>query len=144
MQVAVTKQNVNVESIKQMIASKIDSAGFAAWVIPMQFEIKDNCLNLIAHNQFSADHVKRVYGNIIQNIAADFCLGVNFLACSNINVNSANDNVICEYAPKQKNIKQTKHCAFDDFVMCDENMFALAACKKVASGTASFYQLFIC
>ena len=143
-QATVINKNVNAESIKKIIASKIDSAGFAAWVMPMQFEIKDNCLNLIAHNQFSADHVKRIYGNIIQNIAADFCLGLNISVCANVNVDSANDNVVCEYAPINNTVKQTKRDAFDDFIACDDNMFAVAACKKIASNTASFSQLFIC
>jgi len=143
MQVAIAKQNVNVESIKQVIATKVDSAGFAAWIMPLQFEIKNDCLYLIAHNQFSADHVKRIYGNVIQNIAADFCLGLNISVCANINVNSANDNVVCEYTPEKNTVKQNKRDAFDDFVACDDNMFAVAACKKIAIGGASFSQLFI-
>ncbi len=143
MQLAITKQNVNVESIKMAIASQIDSAGFAAWVMPLQFEIVDNRLNLIAHNQFSADHVKRNYGKIIQDIAADFSLELNIAVAAHVNLNSANDNVVCAYAPETKNIVQAKRNAFDDFVACDDNMFAVAACKKIAVGGASFSQLFI-
>lgn len=145
MQLATAKQNVNVESIKQAIAAKIDSAGFTAWVLPLGFEIKDNCLNLIAHNQFSADHVQRNYGNIIKDIAADFCLGLNIAVRSNINVASANDNVVCAYVPEKNiTINKTKRDAFDNFIASDENMFAVAACKKIAMGGASFSQLFIC
>ena len=144
MQLAIAKQNANVESIKMAIASKIDSAGFAAWVMPLQFEIVNNYLHLVAHNQFSADHVKRNYGNIIQNVAADFCLELKISVRANMNVNSANDNVVCEYSPEKNIVKQNKRDAFDDFVTCDDNMFAVAACKKMASNTASFSQLFIC
>ena len=144
MQLAIAKQNVNAESIKNAIAAKMDSAGFAAWIMPLQFEIVDNRLNLIAHNQFSADHVKRNYGKILQDVAADFSLELNISVRTHVNVNSANDNVVCEYAPEAKNIVQAKRNAFDDFVTCDDNMFAVAACKKIALGAASFSQLFIC
>ncbi len=147
MQLATAKQNVNAESIKTAVAAKIDSAGFTAWIMPLQFEIKNDCLNVVAHNQFSADYVKRVYGNIIQEIAADFSLNFNMFVRGNMNtVNvSANDNVVCAYTPNQHDVvKQTKHNAFDDFVVSDDNMFAVAACKKIATGGASFSQLFIC
>lgn len=144
MQLAMAKQSVNVESIKQAISAKIDSAGFAAWIMPLTFEIKDDCLNLIAHNQFSADHVKRIYGNMIQKIAADFCLGLNIFVRGNIDVRSANDNVVCSYVPEKNVVKKNKHDVFDDFISSDENMFAVAACKKIALGGASFPQLFIC
>ena len=32
---------------------------------------------------------------------------------------------------------------FNRFITCDDNMFAVAACKKIALGGASFSQLFI-
>ena len=146
MQSAIARQNVNVESIKKAIAAQIDSAGFTAWIMPLGFEIKNDCLNLTAHNQFSADYVKREYGNVLQNIAADFCLSLNVFVRGNMNVVncSANDNVVCAYTPENKNVvKQQKRNAFDDFVVMDENMFAVAACKKMAVGGASFSQLFI-
>ena len=113
--------------------------------MPLQFEIKNGCLHLIAHNQFSADYVKRIYGNIIQNIAADFCLGFNISVGSIDNVvnRSANDNVVCSFEPANT-VKTYKRNAFDNFVCTDENMFAVAACKKIAIGGASFSQLFIC
>ena len=77
MQVIATKQNVNIESIKSEIASKIDSAGFTTWIAPLQFEVCQNCLNLVAQNQFTADYVKKEYGNVLKNIAADFLLNLN-------------------------------------------------------------------
>ena len=58
-------------------------------------------------------------------------------------VNSANDNVICEYTPNKSETKQNVQNGFDSFINCDENMFAVAACKKIAMGNASFSQLFI-
>ena len=146
MQLATAKQILSAESIKQVIATKIDSAGFTAWIMPLQFEIKDNSLNLIAHNQFAADYVKNMYGNIIQNVAADFSLNLNILVHANMDTNrSANDNVVCSFVPDTTNtVKHSQRNAFDEFVCCDENMFALAACKKIALGNSSFNQLFIC
>jgi len=144
MQLVTAKQKLDPESIKKAIAAKIDSAGFTAWIDPLQFVIQDNCLTLFAHNQFSADYVKRMYGNVIQNIAADFSLDLNICVSNVCNDNrSANDNVVCSFVPEKKQVIK-KHSSFDDFIACDENMFAVAACKKIALGGASFSQLFIC
>lgn len=144
MQLAMAKQTVNVESIKQAIASKIDSAGWTAWIMPLQFEVNNGCLNLCAHNQFAADIVKKNYGNIIKDIAADFCLDVNISVAMRTVNSSANDNVARSFVPEKKDIVKTEsHNAFDDFVCMDENMFAVAACKKIALGNASFSQLFM-
>jgi len=146
MQAIATKQNVNPESIKNAIATKIDSAGFTTWVMPLQFKINGDCLNLVAHNQFAADYVKKMYGNTIKDIAADFCLNLNISVDNGIVVQniSANDNVNRSFVPQtQNNIKNVKRNPFDNFVVMDENMFAVAACKKIALGGASFSQLFI-
>jgi len=144
MQLATAKQILSAESIKQVVATKIDSAGFTAWIMPLQFEVKDNCLNLGAHNQFAADYVKNMYGDILQSIAADFSLGLNIFVNTHIDVHSANDNVVCSFVPNQKSIvKNVKSDSFDKFITSDENMFAVAACKKIALGNASFNQLFI-
>ena len=140
MQVA-TKQNINIESIKATIASKIDSAAFQTWIDPLQLSVCQNCLNVVAQNQFTADYVKKEYGKILENIAADFSLDINICVNgANRVVNLANDNVVCEFTP----VKNTQNKnGFDKFISCDENMFALAACKKIALGNASFSQLFI-
>ena len=140
MQAIATKQ-INIESIMEAVASKIDSAAFTTWIAPMQKNVCQNCLNLVAQNQFTADYVKNQYGKILTNIAADFSLSVNICADGVIKSEiSANDNVVCEYTPSK--VQNTKTC-FDNFIECDENMFALAACKKMAKGDASFSQLFI-
>lgn len=134
-------KNINTESIKAMVAGKIDSAAFQTWVAPLQFKVCQNCLDVVAQNQFTADYVKREYGKILDDIAADFSLNVNI--CVNVSnrvVNSANDNVVCEYTPIKNNIKRND---FEKFITSDENMFAVAACKKIATGNASFSQLFI-
>ena len=141
MQATVTKQNINIESIKAAVAGKMDSAAFQTWVAPLQFKVCQNCLDVVAQNQFTADYVKREYGKILKDIAADFSLDINI--CVNVAnrvVNSANDNVVCEYTPIKNN---TKRNDFDKFITSDENMFAVAACKKIATGNASFSQLFI-
>ena len=144
-QATLTKQNVNAESIMGAFASKIDSAGFTAWIAPLQIEIDGCCLNLIAHNQFAADYVKSVYGNTLENVAADFLLNLNICVRSakNVVVHSANDNVVCEYTPVQTKQNVVKKSGFEKFITSDENMFAVAACKKIALGGASFSQLFI-
>ena len=141
MQAIATKQ-INVETIMGAVAAKLDSAAFTTWIAPMQANVCENSLNLVAQNQFTADYVKNQYGTILRSIAADFSLDLNICivgACNS--VNSANDNVVCEYAPTKVQVKQNN--GFDSFICCDENMFTVAACKKMAMGNASFSQLFI-
>lgn len=143
MQAIATKQNISIESIKAAIADKIDSAAFKTWVAPLQFEVCQNCLKVVAQNQFTADYVNKEYGNILKNIAADFSLDINICVNGSMStVKTANDNVVCEYAPR-KNKQTVNQNGFDSFISCDENMFAVAACKKIAVGNASFSQLFI-
>jgi chromosomal replication initiator protein len=143
---AATKQNVNVESIKAAISAQIGSAGFTSWIAPLHFELSGNCLNLVAHNQFAADYVKNVYGETVSKIVSEFDLALNICVRSSANiVNTANDNVVCAYTPSESvAIKNTKNKnGFNRFICSDENTFALMACKKIASGNASFSQLFI-
>ncbi len=141
MQLTATKQ-INTELIMDAFAAKINSAAFKTWIEPMQVNICQNCINLVAQNQFTADYVKKEYGNVLQNIAADFSLDINICVGSSFdNVASANDNVVCAYAPNKKVVQPNK--SFDAFINSDENMFAVAACKKMAMGNASFSQLFI-
>lgn len=142
MQAIAINKTVNVESVMGAFAAKIDSAGFNAWIAPLNANICGNCLTLVAQNQFTADYVTREYGKTLANIAADFCLDVNISVHANNNVVvSANDNVVCEFIPETKTV-QNKN-GFDSFITSDENMFAVAACKKIASNESSFSQLFI-
>ncbi len=141
---AATKKIVNTESIKDAIANKIDSVGFTSWIAPLQFSVVAGCLNLVAHNQFAADYVKNSYGEILADVAAGFGLTVNISVRSATPVvNTANDNVVCEFVPENKKAFVKKQNGFDAFICSDENMFAVAACKKIALGDASFSQLFI-
>jgi len=141
---AATKQNVNVESIKAAISAHIGSAGFTSWIAPLHFELSENCLNLVAHNQFAADYVKNVYGETISGIVSEFGLDLNICVRSSANiVNTANDNVVCAYTPSESVAIKTNKNGFNRFICSDENNFAVMACKKIASGNASFSQLFI-
>ena len=140
MQAIATKQNIDTESIKAIVADKIDSAAFRTWIAPLQFDVCQNCLNVVAQNQFTADYVKREYGKILKNIAADFSLDINI--CVNV-IKTANDNVVCEFVPQKTKRVIKQNDGFDKFISCDENMFAVAACKKMALSDASFSQLFI-
>ncbi len=140
--IAINK-TVNVESVMGAFASKIDPAGFTAWIAPLQANLYENRLDLVAQNQFTADYIAREYGNTLKNIAADFSLDLNICVrpINNV-VQSANDNVVCEFVKTQKQSVKNKN-GFDTFVCSDENMFAVAACKKIALSDTSFSQLFI-
>ena len=143
MQATAINKSVNVESVMKAFAAKIDSAGFATWIAPLQMNVCENCLSLVAQNQFTADYIKREYGNVLKNVAADFLLDLDITVCSNSAcVKSANDNVICEFVKPVKQAIKNKN-GFDSFICSDENMFAVAACKKIASMESPFSQLFI-
>ena len=142
MQVTATNKTVNIESVMGALAAKIDPAGFTTWIAPLKVDLCGNCLNLVAQNQFTADYIKREYENVLKNVAADFLLELNISVCANNTfVKSANDNVVCEFKPTKQAVR--KNNSFDSFISSDENMFAVAACKKIAMSDASFSQLFI-
>ena len=143
MQATAINKSVNVESVTKAFAAKIDPAGFRTWIAPLQINVCENCLNLVAQNQFTADYIRKEYGNILKNVAADFLLDLNIAVCSHdAFLKSANDNVVCEFVKPAKKVVKTKN-GFDSFINTDENMFAVAACKKIASIDSSFSQLFI-
>ena len=59
MQATAINKSVNLESVMKAFAAQIDSAGFTTWIAPLQIDVCENCLNLVAQNQFTADYVKR-------------------------------------------------------------------------------------
>ena len=149
MQAATIKAIVDVDAIKQEFASKMDAARFNSWFAPLSFEIVDNVLVLGAQNQFAADFISTTYSNVLNTVAANFGLGVR--VCVNkkvativtpVAVAQANDNNVQSYsAPCETNVDKTAD--FDSFVSCEENAFVVSACKKMASGAATFSPLFI-
>ena len=142
MQATAINKGVNVESVMNAFAAKIDSAGFTTWIAPLQVNVCKNCLSLVAQNQFTADYIKREYESVLKNVAADFLLDLDITVCAkNSFVTSANDNVVCEFTPVKQPVQNKK--VFESFIASDENMFAVAACKKIALSDASFSQLFI-
>lgn len=144
MQTMANVKTVNIEIVKGAIAAKIDSAAFTSWIAPLQFNIVDNTLVLGAQNQFSVDFINSVYANLIKEVVSQFNLNVKIVVCNGNaghNLQIANDNNTQVYTPVQT-VKNTS-VAFDSFVCCDENVFVLSACKKIAAGIVSFSPLFI-
>ncbi len=144
MQTAAKIQMTNLENIKGAIAAKIDAASFTSWIAPLQFDIADGVLVLSAQNQFSADFINSVHGGVLAAVAAEFGLAVKVVVRnSNVAVAPvANDNQAQVYAPVAAPVKN-ESVAFDSFVCCDENLFVLSACKKLAAGAVPFSPLFI-
>ena len=134
---------INIENIKGAIAAKIDSASYKSWISPLQFDVINDVLVLGAQNQFSADFINSVHGNVIKSVAGEFGLGVQIVvrgATAKV-ANVANDNNTQVFAPAQ--VTESANVSFDSFVCSDENLFVVSACKKVAAGTVSFSPLFI-
>ena len=135
----------NLENIKGAIAAKIDSASFTSWIAPLNFDIINNTLVLGAQNQFSADFINSVYGNLILSVANEFGLDAKIAVRSNnapvANAPVANDNKTQTFAPAKEAVKSS--VSFDSFICCDDNLFVVSACKKIAAGAVSFSPLFI-
>lgn len=141
MQAATLTKQADIATIKDMIAAQMDSAAFTSWIAPLEFVAHDNVLTLTAQNQFSADYISGVYGAMIKNVAREFGLDVKIAVHSGVSVAPiANDNNVQSYAPVADTVAPV---AFDAFIPSDENMFALTAAKKVASGAVAFSPLFI-
>lgn len=139
MQAAATKQMTNVDLIRGAIAAKIDTAAFTSWIAPLDFEISNNVLTLAAQNQFSADYISSVYGNVLSAVANECGLSLN-ICVRGATASVANDNSVKSFVPMPM---ATNMSAFDVFVSSEENAFVVSACKKVAAGSVSFSPLFI-
>ena len=126
---------INVENIKGAIAAKIDSASFSSWINPLHFDVIDGTLVLGAQNQFSADFISSVHGNVIKTVANEFGLDAK---------------IVVRGVSKQRllqmtiaSVDKTVNVSFDSFICSDENLFVVSACKKIAAGIVSFSPLFI-
>jgi chromosomal replication initiator protein len=134
----------NIESVKENIAAKMPSAAYESWIAPLKISIFENTLDVSAQNQFSADFIRRTYMNVLESAAAEFGLtlrvgaGRSALAVAR----SVNDNVAAEFRPADSR-RPAAGNDFDDFIISEENAFAVSAAKKIASGAASFSPLFI-
>lgn len=144
MQATATKTMINLDTIKEVIAAKMDSASFSSWISPLTFELNANTLTLVAQNQFSADFIGSVHLNTIIDAVAPFGLDVNICVRNTVrNVAPiANDNNVQAFAPTPR-ANVADNASFDKFIASDENAFVLSACKKVATGKVSFSPLFI-
>lgn len=141
MQAATLTQNIDVAAIRNLIAQQMDFAAWTSWVAPLDFQISDNVLVLVAQNQFSADYISGVYGALLNDVAAQFGLTVKLIVrgvASGASI--ANDNNVQSYVPV---VEKSESVAFDSFIMSEENTFAVTAAKRVAAGAVSFSPLFI-
>ena len=138
-----TKQVVSVDAIKNALATKMDAAGFSAWIAPLAFDISDNCLIISAPNQFTADFVNATYSNVLSSVAGEYGLTVNVkvASCTNVIRKTANDNNTQTYSAPVADTQGTGD--FDSFIASEENAFVLSACKKMAAGSATFSPLFV-
>ncbi len=148
MQAIATKQTANLEQIKGAVAAKIDAASFSSWIAPLDFNIADDVLVLTAQNQFSADFIGSVHSGVLSAVAAEFGLGVKINVKSAVKIAkscTANDNNVQSFAPVNAAVvnNSVDLSAFDSFIGCEENNFALSAAKKLASESVKFSPLFI-
>ena len=145
MQATATKTMINLDTIKEVIAAKMDAASFSSWIAPLTFELSGNTLTLVAQNQFSADFIGSVHLNSIKAAVSSFGLDVNICVrnATRSAAPIANDNNVQTFAPAARTTTTNDVASFDKFIASDENAFVLSACKKVASGAVTFSPLFI-
>ena len=138
----ITKQVVSVDAIKNALATRMDAAGFSAWISPLAFNISDNCLIISAPNQFTADFVNATYSNVLSSVAGEYGLTVNVNVASYANAvrKTANDNNAQTYSAP---VADKGAGDFDSFIASEENAFVLSACKKMAAGNATFSPLLV-
>lgn len=144
MQTAATTLNLDLETIKGAIAAKFDNATFTSWISPLTFDIENNTLVLGAQNQFSANFINGVHFGTLSAVAAAFGLALKIVVRNATPVAApvANDNATQTYTPAAT-AAPAATVAFDSFITCDENLFVVSACKKVATGSVPFSPLFI-
>lgn len=142
MQTAATTMNQDLETIKGAIAAKFDEATFTSWISPLTFEIKNGTLVLGAQNQFSANFINGVHYGTLSSVVSSFGLALKVVVCNKPVASGlvANDNTTQTYTPAPS---CTAPVAFDSFITCDENLFVVSACKKVATASVPFSPLFI-
>ncbi len=139
--------NVTWDLFCDQLKKSMNEAAFASWIAPCVGNIENNQVNIIAPNRFVSDFILHTHLSIINKVAGSFGLTVTVsirrsVSCEIITEN-VNDNIqkaIFETSAPIANRDQT----FNNFVTVDENSFAVAACKKVASSNAAvFSPLFI-
>ncbi len=142
MQTVATTKTADLETIKGAIAAKFDNATYTSWIAPLTVEIENNTLVLGAQNQFSANFINGIHFGALSSVASSFGLELKIVVRNTV-VNAApvaNDNNTQTYTPAPV---ATTHVAFDSFITCDENIFVVSACKRVATSTVPFSPLFI-
>lgn len=140
MQTAVKQNVVTPDVIRSAICAKMDAAAYKSWIEPLGLEISDNTLTIVAPNMFSADVIRGVHMGVIAAVTSQFNLTATVVVRgARASRGIANDNRTAAYAPAAA----TALPAFDAFIVSDENQFVVSACKKMASGAASFSPLFI-
>ena len=121
-------------SIKNVLCGSVSNAEFDSWIAPLNAEISDNQIRIIAPNQFVADFIKRSFMDKIAHAAKAFDM-VATLGAGNI----SNDNLRQTFTPATSNLSPTT----TKFITSEVNSFALSAVNKMCGGAVSFSPLFI-
>lgn len=142
--------SINPDVVKNALAAKMDKSAFDSWVYPLACIINSSDIHFISQNQFSADFIKRTYFHIFQSVAAEFGMTASIAVGRPVAVMptiSVNDNEIqknFELKSKTVSVKlESVEISFDSFITSEENIFAISACRKIASGCATFSPLFL-
>lgn len=134
------------EEVLQKLEEDIGTGNLSIWFSNVHFkEIRDNYFVLEFVNQFSIDHVKKRYENILLDCIEAVTLHryeIDY-RIANEDMDNADVNLPGEnYSKNYGNLN--KKYSFDNFVIGKSNNFAHAACVSVAENPANKYNpLFI-
>ena len=130
------------QDIAEIIRGAVGDAQYSSWIAPCRMIVGSGTLELSAPNQFSADYVSKNFKDVISHIASGFGLKLD-ISCNGHapSAPGANDNLTTHLDFSEKS--QVRRACLDDFISDDGNFFALSACKKMLSGSASFSPLFV-
>jgi chromosomal replication initiator protein len=123
-----------INSVKNIIKSKIDESAFNAWFEPISISQIENKIILTAASRFNADFIRATYGRVLDEAAAGCGM--------KIELSFSRPSLRILTAAPQPAAKPAAD-GFGEFICSDANRFALSAVKKCADGKASFSPLVI-
>lgn len=138
---ATQKKDLTLDSIKDLIFKSVGNG--SSWISSCKISFDKSYLYITAENQFSCDVIKGSYFDVLNSVAKQFSLSLKIDTSKDITteLTVANDLRNNNYIPEK--IESKKTSSFDDFVISDQNLFAVSACKKIADLSASFSLLFL-
>ncbi len=138
---ATQKKDLTLDLLKDCIFNSVGNG--SSWISSCEISFDKSYLYIDTENQFISDVIKGSYFDVLSSVAEKFDLSLKIEVSKDkiIKTPIANDVKNNSYVPEK--IESKKLLSFDDFVVSEQNLFAVSACKKIADLSASFSLLFL-